>query len=198
MNVNWAVGLDEAGRGPLAGPVFAAAVILPHPIPLSLSGLDDSKKLSPSAREALFPLIQELAVAWAIASASVAEIEEHNILQATFLAMRRALAGLKVRPERALVDGNQDPGLGIPTELVVRGDALHACISAASILAKVARDRHMLELHAKYPVYGFDGHKGYAAASHREAILKHGPCPEHRKLFLRNLLQTNLDLGGRG
>ena len=191
-------GLDEAGRGPLAGPVFAAAVILPDPIPLSLSSLDDSKKLSSAKREALFDVIQRDAVSWAIAEASVEEIEEHNILGATLLAMRRAFGLLKVRPARALVDGNRDPKLGVETELVVKGDSIHPCISAASILAKVARDRRMLELHALYPVYGFDGHKGYAAETHRQAILKYGPSPVHRKLFLRNLEQLRLDLGGTG
>jgi ribonuclease HII len=181
-------GLDEAGRGPLAGPVFAAAVILPEPVPISLQGLNDSKKLSSIKRENLFWVIQRDAVAWCIGEASVEEIEKLNILAASLLSMRRAFQGLKVTPTRALVDGNQDPKLGIPTELIVKGDAKEKCISAASILAKVARDRRMQELHASYPQYGFDKHMGYGTELHRGMILRHGPCPMHRKLFLRNIL----------
>lgn len=188
------VGLDEAGRGPLAGPVFAAAVILPHPVPPSLHGLNDSKKLSAAQREALFGVIQSDCVAWAISEASVEEIEEHNILGASLLCMRRAMQALKVQPERALVDGNRDPKLGVPTELIVKGDSKEPCISAASILAKVARDRRMLELHAQYPQYGFDQHKGYGTKLHTNAILKHGPSPIHRRLFLRNIEQMRLKL----
>jgi ribonuclease HII len=187
-------GFDEAGRGPLAGPVFAAAVILPDPIPACLKGLADSKKLDHARREELFLLIQAESVAWAISEASVEEIDLLNILEASLLCMRRALQGLKVKPQRALVDGNRDPRLGIPTELIIKGDAKEKCISAASILAKVARDRRMLELHLQYPDYGFDGHKGYGTETHRAAILKHGPSPIHRRLFMRNLSQMTLEL----
>ena len=187
-------GIDEAGRGPLAGPVFAAAVILPDELPLSLKGLNDSKKLSAAKREELFIAIQRDAVAWCIAEASVEEIEELNILNASLLSMRRALQGLSVQPARALVDGNQDPKLGIPTELIIKGDSKEKCISAASILAKVARDARMLVLHAQYPQYGFDQHMGYGTQLHRDAILQHGPCPIHRKLFIRNVEQIRLAL----
>ena len=171
----------------MAGPVFSAAVILPDPLPDSLRGLNDSKKLSAAKREQLFEAIKREAVAWCIAESSVEEIEELNILGASLLSMRRALDGLAVRPERALVDGNQDPKLGIPTELIIKGDSKEKCISAASILAKVARDLRMLELHAKYPQYGFDKHMGYGTELHRNAILEHGASPVHRKLFLRNI-----------
>lgn len=182
-------GIDEAGRGPLAGPVSAAAVILPDPVPPELAGLDDSKKLTPKKRERLEPLIKQYALAWAVASASVAEIERVNILQATKLAMRRALDGLSLKPQAALVDGNQDPGLGIPTQCIIEGDSKVASIAAASILAKVARDRWMIQLDAQYPGYGFAGHKGYGgSASHRDAILNLGPCRIHRPSFLRKLL----------
>jgi ribonuclease HII len=187
-------GLDEAGRGPLAGPVFAAAVMLADPVPSTLRGLADSKTLSANQREALFGIIQAESLAWAIAEASVEEIEELNILEASLLAMRRALQGLNQKPERALVDGNRDPRLGIPTELIVKGDSKEPCISAASILAKVARDRRMLSLHGQYPQYGFDVHKGYGTQMHRDAILAHGPCPIHRKLFIRNVEQLRLEL----
>lgn len=188
-------GFDEAGRGPLAGPVFAAAVILPELLPASLLALNDSKKLSALQRENLFDLIQRDAVAWAIAEASVEEIEELNILQASLLCMRRALEALAIKPSRALVDGNRDPALGIKTELIIKGDAKEKCISAASILAKVARDRRMLALHEEFPNYGFDQHKGYGTEFHRDAILKYGPCAIHRKLFLRNIEQLSLGLG---
>jgi ribonuclease HII len=187
-------GLDEAGRGPLAGPVFAAAVILPEPLPASLSGLNDSKKLSAAQRDQLFDAIRADASAWAVAEASVEEIEELNILEASLLAMRRALEGLQLRPGRALVDGNRDPRLGIPTELIIKGDSKEKCISAASIVAKVARDRRMLQLHARYPQYAFDLHKGYGTQLHRDAILRFGPCPIHRKLFIRNVEQLRLAL----
>jgi ribonuclease HII len=182
-------GIDEAGRGPLAGPVSAAAVILPSPVPAALNGLDDSKKLTPKRREALEPLIKRHALAWAVASASVDEIEALNILGATKVAMRRALACLSLRPQRALVDGNTDPGLGLPTTCIIGGDALEPSISAASILAKVARDRWMVRLDALYPGYGFAGHKGYGgSAAHRDAILTLGPSPIHRPSFLVKLL----------
>jgi ribonuclease HII len=188
------VGLDEAGRGPLAGPVYAAAVVLPLPLPECLDTLDDSKKLSVEQREFLFEKIKLEAIDWAISEASVSEIENLNILEASMLCMRRAFQGLKTKPRRALVDGNRDPKLGIATELIVRGDAKEPCISAASVLAKVARDRKMLEMHSQYPIYGFDEHKGYATERHRRAILKYGPSPVHRKLFLRNLSQMSLEL----
>ena len=186
MSIILIVGIDEAGRGPLAGPVSAAAVILPERYDLPYLG--DSKKLSEKRREMLEPLIKAQAIAWAVAGVSVPEIEQINILKATHLAMRRALKSLRVQAHKALVDGNQDPNLGIPTELIIKGDASEPCISAASVLAKTARDRWMRDLHLIYPHYGFDGHKGYGAATHQQAILKHGPCPVHRVSFLRNLL----------
>lgn len=174
-------GIDEAGRGCLAGPVVAAAVILPADH--GLIGLNDSKQLSASARERLFPQIQQRALAWAVASASVEEIDQLNILQANFLAMRRAVAALGRQPALCRVDGNQDPRLGLPTALVVGGDALHAEIMAASILAKVARDRLLLELDTQYPGYGFARHKGYGTAAHLAALRRLGPCAEHRMSF---------------
>lgn len=174
-------GVDEAGRGCLAGPVFAAAVILPpgH----GLRGLNDSKQLTAATREALFPQIQQRALAWAIASASVEEIDRLNILQANFLAMRRAVAALGHVPTLCRVDGNQDPKLGLPTELVIGGDALHAEIMAASILAKVARDRLLTELHAEHPGYGFAKHKGYGTPEHLRALRQLGPSAHHRMSF---------------
>ncbi|MEW6444451.1 MAG: ribonuclease HII [Pseudomonadota bacterium] len=174
-------GVDEAGRGPLAGAVFAAAVILDSARPIE--GLNDSKKLSERRREKLFPLIQEQALAWCIASASAAEIDEMNILQASLLAMQRAVAGLSVEPSEVLVDGNRAPVFACPSRPIVGGDALEPCISAASILAKVARDRTLVELHERYPQYGFDRHKGYPTADHLAALVEHGPCPEHRRSF---------------
>lgn len=174
-------GIDEAGRGCLAGPVVAAAVILPADH--GLLGLNDSKQLSAAAREKLFPQIQQRALAWAIASASVAEIDRLNILQANFLAMRRAVSALELTPALCRVDGNQDPRLGLPTALVVGGDALHAEIMAASILAKVARDRLLVELDVQYPGYGFAQHKGYGTAAHLAALRRLGPCVEHRMSF---------------
>jgi ribonuclease HII len=182
-------GIDEAGRGPLAGPVSAAAVILPELVPAELAGLDDSKKLSPKKREKLEPLIKQHAVAWAVAFASVEEIERHNILQATKLAMRRALNCLSVVPTGALVDGNQDPLLGLPTQCIIDGDAKVASIAAASVLAKVARDRWMAALDGLYPGYGLAGHKGYGGSVlHRDAILQQGPSRIHRASFLKKLL----------
>lgn len=174
-------GVDEAGRGCLAGPVYAAAVILPggH----GLRGLNDSKQLSAAVRDALFPRIQQRALAWAIASASVEEIDRFNILQANFLAMRRAVAALQQVPALCRVDGNQDPKLGLPTELVIGGDALHAEIMAASILAKVARDRLLLELHESHPGYGFASHKGYGTPEHLRALRRLGPSAHHRRSF---------------
>lgn len=176
-------GVDEAGRGPLAGPVCAAAVILPkhHQIP----GLTDSKKLSDKKRRELFPLIQEQALAYGIGYASQSEIDEINILQATFLAMGRALAQLEIRPDLALVDGNRDPGFPVPVKTVVKGDSLSANIAAASVLAKVSRDDVMLEMAEKYPQYGFDIHKGYGTKAHYAALTEYGPCPIHRRSFLK-------------
>ena len=176
-------GVDEAGRGPLAGPVCAAAVILPYG--LEIPGLDDSKKLSDKRRRELFPLIQEKALAWGIGFASEAEIDEINILQATFLAMERALAQLAIRPGLALIDGNREKDFGLPVRTVVHGDSLSANIAAASILAKVTRDNLMLEMAERYPQYGFDIHKGYGTKAHYEALRTYGPCPIHRKTFLK-------------
>ena len=182
-------GVDEAGRGPLAGPVVAAAVILPGSISGLLAGLDDSKKLSPKKRAVLEPEIKRLALAWAVASASVEEIERLNILGATHLAMQRAVACLSLAPAAAWVDGNSDPHLGIPTRCIVGGDGLEPCISAASILAKEARDRWMADLDALYPGYGLARHKGYGGSSlHRDALLRSGPSPVHRPSFLKKLL----------
>ena len=175
-------GVDEAGRGPLAGPVCAAAVILDPDRPVE--GLNDSKKLSAARREALAPLIRELALAWCVAWADVHEIDTLNILQATMLAMKRAVEGLGVRPELILVDGNRTPqGLPAPASAVVKGDARVAAISAASILAKTARDARMAELDKIYPGYGFAAHAGYGTARHVEAIRTLGITPEHRRSF---------------
>ena len=179
-------GIDEAGRGPLAGPVYAAAVILPDE--WEPSGLNDSKKLTPRMRDRLFDEITANAAAYSIAFATEKEIDEVNILQATFLAMRRVLAGLPVVPDFALVDGNRDPGLGIPTRCEVKGDGRFACIAAASILAKVSRDRVMAEYDALYPQYGFLKHKGYGTKEHCEALRAFGPCPIHRQSFLGKIL----------
>ncbi len=180
-------GVDEAGRGPLAGPVYAAAVILSPENPID--GIDDSKKLSEKKREALYDSICEKAVAYCIASASVEEIEEHNILGATYLAMTRAVEGLSVQPQLALIDGNRiPPMLTVPAKYVIKGDALSASIGAASILAKVARDRVMRQADAQYPVYGFAVHKGYGTAAHTAALKEYGPCPIHRPSFLKKIL----------
>lgn len=178
-------GVDEAGRGPLAGPVCAAAVILPFEV--EIPGLNDSKKLSEARRERLFPEIQEKALAFSIAFAQVEEIEEYNILGATMRAMQRAVKGLNITPELVLVDGNRAPDFGIPARTIVKGDARSASIAAASILAKVSRDRLMRELDAKYPQYGFAKHKGYGTAAHYAALQEYGLCPEHRPSFLKNL-----------
>jgi ribonuclease HII len=174
-------GIDEAGRGPLAGTVVAAAVILDplRPIP----GLNDSKKLSEKKRDALAVLIRERAVGWAVASASVEEIDRLNILHATMLAMQRAVAGLAVRPTSAMVDGNRCPKLDIPCEAVIKGDGKIASIAAASILAKTVRDAEMLTLHAQFPMYGFDRHMGYPTAAHFQALEQHGTSPVHRRSF---------------
>lgn len=178
-------GIDEAGRGPLAGPVYAAAVILP--MDCEIEGLNDSKKVSEKKREQLFDVILEKAVAYGIGSASAEEIDAINILQATFLAMERAVAALQQPADWALVDGNRMPPLPIPGETVVKGDAQCASIAAASILAKVSRDRVLRELDLKYPQYGFAKHKGYGTKAHYEAIKRFGVLSEHRKTFLKNL-----------
>ncbi len=179
-------GVDEAGRGPLAGPVFAAAVILPEG--LIIEGVTDSKKLTEKKREKLFDEIREQAIAYCIASASVEEIETMNILQADLLAMKRAVEGLSVKADFAMIDGNQMPQLLIPAQTIVKGDSKSESIAAASILAKVSRDRLMLELAQQYPQYGFEKHKGYGTKAHREAILEYGPCEIHRLSFLKKIL----------
>ena len=180
-------GVDEAGRGPLAGPVYAAAVILSPEYPIL--GLNDSKKLSEKKREALFDIIREEAVAYCIASASVEEIEQYNILNATYLAMSRAVAGLSKTPALALIDGNRiPPQLTVPAKTVVKGDALSESIAAASILAKVSRDRLLMEMDKQYPQYGFAVHKGYGTAAHTAALKEFGPCPVHRPSFLKKIL----------
>ena len=176
-------GIDEAGRGPLAGDVYAAAVILPEGI--VIDGLDDSKKLSEKKRELLFDEIISKAESYCIAAATAAEIDEINILNAAMLAMKRAFDGLAARPALALVDGNKAPDLGIPVKTVVKGDSLSASIAAASVLAKVSRDRYMLELDRKNPEYCFSKHKGYGTALHYEMIAQYGLCPEHRRSFFR-------------
>lgn len=174
-------GVDEAGRGPLAGPVFAAAVILDPDRPVD--GLADSKKLSEKARDKLAPLIRDRALAWSVASASVEEIDALNILQATLLAMRRAVEALTVRPQAVLVDGTQCPKLDLPAEAVVKGDVTVAAISAASILAKTARDAEMRRLHLEYPQYGLDRHKGYPTAAHLASLRAHGVIGIYRRSF---------------
>ncbi len=177
-------GVDEAGRGPLAGPVCAAAVILPPD--LEIKGLNDSKKLTDKRRRALYEIITEQALAYGIAFASEQEIDEINILQATFLAMRRAVEQLKQQPELALVDGNREPDLGaVPVKTIIKGDSLSANIAAASILAKVTRDRFMEEQDALYPQYGFAVHKGYGTQAHYAALREYGACPIHRRTFLK-------------
>jgi len=176
-------GVDEAGRGPLAGPVCAAAVILPPH--LEIPGLTDSKKLSDKKRRELFPIIQEQAIAWGIGMASEKEIDEINILQATFLAMQRALDQLNVKPDLALIDGNREKDFGIPVKTVVKGDSLSMNIAAASILAKVTRDDLMVKQAETYPQYGFEIHKGYGTKAHYAALTEHGPSPIHRMTFLK-------------
>lgn len=181
-------GVDEAGRGPLAGPVCAAAVILPPH--LEIPGLNDSKKLTDKRRRELFPLILEQALAYGIAFADHEEVDRINILQATYLAMERALSQLAVKPDIALIDGNRAKNFGLPVQTVVHGDSLSANIAASSILAKVTRDDLMLEMAKDYPQYGFEVHKGYGTKAHYEAILQHGPCPIHRMTFLKKLYGT--------
>lgn len=178
-------GVDEAGRGPLAGPVCAAAVILPRG--LDIPGLNDSKKLSEKKRESLYDVICREAVSYGIAFATVEEIERLNILQATFLAMNRAIVALGVTPQLALIDGNRDSGIDCPSRCVIKGDATCADIAAASILAKVTRDRYMTELDKQYPQYAFAKHKGYGTALHYERLREFGACEAHRMSFLRRL-----------
>lgn len=174
-------GVDEAGRGPLAGPVVVAAVILDPAWPID--GLDDSKRLGERRRETLFPLIRQRALAWAVVEVQADEIDRVNILQATLLGMRRAIEQLPVRPGLALVDGNRLPELECAARAIVGGDGLEPAISAASILAKVTRDRLMLQWHERYPQYGFDRHKGYPTPQHKESLARHGPCEIHRRSF---------------
>ncbi len=176
-------GIDEAGRGPLAGPVCAAAVILPPH--LEIPGLDDSKKLSDKRRRELMPVIKENAIAWGIGFASHEEIDQINILQATFLAMERALNNMEVKPHFALIDGNREKDFGLPVKTVVKGDSLSANIAAASVLAKVTRDDLMEAMAGEYPGYGFEIHKGYGTKAHYTALTELGPCPIHRMTFLK-------------
>lgn len=178
-------GVDEAGRGPLAGPVCAAACILPRG--LVIDGLDDSKKLSDKKRRELFDVIKREAVSFGVAVASVEEIEEHNILRATFMAMNRAIAKLDVVPELAIIDGNRAAGIEMPARCIVKGDSKCADIAAASILAKVTRDEYMLAMAEKYPEYHFEKHKGYGTKLHYQLIAQYGPCAAHRLTFLKNL-----------
>ena len=180
-------GVDEAGRGPLAGPVCAAAVILPEG--KIIEGVNDSKKLTEKKREELFDVIKEEAVAYSVGWASVEEVEEINILNAAMLAMKRAVEGLSVKADFAYIDGNKIPNVEIPCEAVVKGDAKSMSIAAASILAKVSRDRLMQELAKDYPEYGFEKHKGYGTKAHNEAILKYGVTPIHRMSFLKKLFE---------
>ena len=182
-------GCDEAGAGPLAGPVYAAAVILP--LGLDIPGLDDSKKLTEKKREALFPVIQEQALAWSVAAVDAAEIDRTDILSARMKAMQLAIDGLSPKPDFALIDGNRDRGrtaaITAPHRCLVKGDSLSASIAAASILAKVSRDRYMTEAAAQYPAYRFDKHKGYGTRLHYQLLREHGPSPIHRRTFLKNL-----------
>lgn len=179
-------GIDEAGRGPLAGPVYAAAVVLPFGT--VIDGVNDSKKISEKKREYLFDIIKEKSVCFNIAFATAEEIDDVNILNATFLAMKRAVQGLKESPDFALVDGNRLPSLDIPCAAIVKGDSLSESIACASILAKVERDRFMKRESEKYPQYFFEKHKGYGTKIHIEALKKYGPCPIHRKTFLKKIL----------
>ena len=181
-------GVDEAGRGPLAGPVCAAAVILPEDV--NIPGLNDSKKLSDKRRREMYPLIKKQAIANSIAFATEEEIDNINILQATFLAMQRAIDGLQVKADFALIDGNRQKDFGLPVKTIVGGDGLSASIAAASILAKVTRDDYMLELAKQYPQYGFEVHKGYGTKAHYDALVQFGPSNVHRMTFLKKLYGT--------
>ncbi len=183
-------GVDEAGRGPLAGDVYAAAVILPYGC--SIDKLDDSKKLTEKRRNELYDIIKETAICYCVATASAKEIDEINILNAAMLAMHRAIDGLSVKPDIALVDGNKAIGFDIPARTIIKGDSLSMSIAAASILAKVERDRYMLTLHEKYPEYQFDKHKGYPTKEHYKMIDKYGICAEHRRSFLKKRYGDNI------
>lgn len=195
MEIEWVAGVDEAGRGPLAGPVMAAVVVLDPGRPVE--GLVDSKQLTPEQRDELYVQITSNALAWAVAHATVEEIDSINILQATMLAMRRAVVSLPRIPAKVLIDGNRCPQLNCAAETIIKGDALVPAISAASILAKVTRDRWMQELHQRYPQYGFDRHKGYSTTEHIESLERHGPCPQHRRSFepVARLLQGRISFG---
>lgn len=184
---SYVCGVDEAGRGPLAGPVCAAAVILPKDI--IIDGVNDSKKLSEKKREALFDVIKQTAVAYSIAFASVEEIENLNILNATMLAMKRAVEGLNPSADYAMIDGNKLPNLSVPCEYIIKGDAKSMSIASASILAKVSRDRLLYEYANEFPEYQFDKHKGYGTKVHIEALQKYGPCKYHRMSFLKKILK---------
>lgn len=188
QGINLICGVDEAGRGPLAGPVCAAAVILPPHI--EIPGLDDSKKLSDKRRRELYPIIMDQAVAYSIALVDHKTIDEINILQATFLAMEKAISGLSVKPDFALIDGNQSRDFGIPLQTAVHGDSLSASIAAASVLAKVTRDDYMVDAANTYPGYGFEIHKGYGTKAHYAALTELGACPIHRMTFLRKFYGT--------
>lgn len=187
MGYNVIAGVDEAGRGPLAGPVFAGAVILPFGI--EIEGLDDSKKLSEKKRDYLYDVIRKEAICWAVCSCDEKVIDEINILQASLLAMKQAIEQLSLRPEIVLIDGNKCPKTEIPTMAIVKGDQKSASIAAASILAKVSRDRFMLQMAQKYPLYHFEQHKGYPTLAHRELVVEFGPCEIHRKTFLKKVLK---------
>lgn len=187
---NLIAGVDEAGRGPVAGPVFAAAVILPFEV--DLPNLSDSKKLSPKMREILYEDILRLATSYAVASSNVSEIEEHNILNATFFAMNRAISKLDIQPEISMIDGNLNSKILTKSICIVKGDSKSASIAAASILAKVSRDRYMGEISMKYSNYGFDVHKGYGTKKHFDAIAKFGLSDMHRKSFLKKFIAGNL------
>lgn len=187
-NTKLVCGIDEAGRGPLAGPVCAAAVVMPYGT--IIDGVNDSKKLTEKKRELLFDTIKEKSLSYGIAFSNEKEIDEVNILNATFLAMKRAVKSLKIQPDLILVDGNRLPDFDIPAKTIVKGDSLSHSIACASILAKVTRDRLMKELSKKYPEYGFEKHKGYGTKAHYEAIKANGICEIHRRTFLKNV---NLD-----
>ncbi len=193
-SVKYVCGTDEAGRGPLAGPVVAAACILPDGI--VINGLDDSKKISEKKRERLFDEICEKALSYSIALSTPEEIDEINILEASLLAMRRSIDGLSIRPDFVLVDGNIDRGFDIPAKAVVSGDATSQSIAAASILAKVTRDRMCEDLDCEYPQYGFKKHKGYPTKAHKTAVYEYGPCPQHRRSFLKFLERDKEKLEG--
>ena len=186
LGIKYIAGVDEAGRGPLAGPVYAAAVILPEGC--VIEGLNDSKKLSEKKREELFDIITQKAIAWNVQAVDEKIIDEINILNATFLAMNNAVNNLSVEPEFVFVDGNRIKDMSYPCKTIVKGDSKSINIAAASILAKVSRDRFICEMSEKYPEYGFEGHKGYGTKAHVEAILKYGPCEIHRHSFLKKIL----------